>query len=68
MRFPRYAAIRPKNTLRLTYKAKKKKLPSLSRAIFSLAKVEKVVNPPQKPTVRKSLSSEFIIVPFPASP
>ena len=68
MRFPKYVAVSPRNTLRLVYSAKRKKSPSLRRAIFSFAKVEKVVNPPQKPTVRNNRQSEFIISPFSDSP
>jgi hypothetical protein len=68
IRLPKYVAIRPKNTLRLVYRAKKRKLPSLNKARFSLAKVEKVVNPPQNPTVRNILHSEFIISPFSDNP
>ena len=34
--------------------------PSLSKARFSLAKVEKVVNPPQKPTARNIFHPEVI--------
>ena len=52
-------AASPKNTLNPAYRVKCRKLPSLSNAMFSAEKVEKVVNPPQKPTVRKSLNSLF---------
>jgi hypothetical protein len=41
------------------YNKKWKKSPSLSIARFSLAKVENVVNPPQKPTVRNIFHPEL---------
>jgi len=64
IRLPKYVAIRPRKTLRLVYRAKNMKLPSLNKARFSLAKVENVVKPPQNPTVRNIRQSEFIISPF----
>jgi len=50
------------------YKAKYRKLPSRSKAMFSLANVEKVVNPPQKPTVKNNLQSELIRLPLSDKP
>ncbi len=41
-------------------------LPSLSKAVFSVANVEKVVNPPQNPIVRNILHSGDITFSLPA--
>jgi len=41
------------------YNKKLKNSPSLSNARFSFAKVENVVNPPQKPTARNNFHSEL---------
>ncbi len=49
---PKKVAAIPRKTLSPVYITKWKKSPSRNSARFSLAKVEKVVNPPQKPTVR----------------
>lgn len=51
---PAYTASRPTNRLRAAYRAAVSKAPPRSSAKFSLQKVEKVVKPPQKPTVRNS--------------
>lgn len=51
IKFPAHTAIIPKNMLNAVYVANNVMLPTLSKAIFSFAKVENVVNPPQKPTV-----------------
>jgi len=63
MRLPRYVARIPRKTLRAVYMANWKILPSRSNARFSLAKVENVVKPPQKPTVRNILRPVSAIFP-----
>jgi hypothetical protein len=63
---PKKVAAIPRKTLSPVYIKKWKKSPSRSRARFSFAKVENVVNPPQNPTaknifqpgVRRELLSE----------
>jgi hypothetical protein len=60
---PPKVATNPKNTLSPAYREKYKKLPSLRSAIFSFEKVEKVVKPPQNPTVRKNRSSVLLRLP-----
>lgn len=49
---PKKVAAIPRKTLSPVYIKKWKKSPSLKSARFSFAKVENVVNPPQKPTAR----------------
>jgi hypothetical protein len=48
----------PRKTLPEVYRMKFKNSPSLSKARFSFAKVENVVNPPQKPTARNNFQFE----------
>jgi hypothetical protein len=54
----------PKSTLATIYIEKYKISPLLRRFIFSNAKVEKVVNPPQKPVIRNNLVCGLSAVDF----
>jgi hypothetical protein len=65
---PKNVASNPIKILLPVYKKKLKYSASLSIAIFSAAKAEKVVNPPQNPTVRNNRHSEEIKLPFSAIP
>lgn len=64
---PAHTASSPARTLETIYTAAVSMRPSRRRAMFSLQKVENVVKPPQKPTVRNSLVSALTACPAAAS-
>jgi hypothetical protein len=65
---PAKVASKPIKILLPVYRKKLKNSLSLSMAIFSAAKAENVVNPPQNPTVKNNRHSVLIKLPFSAIP